>query len=263
MLSLFYACMICACCCEYAHICHMQAVHIYQIEQIREVGGLDAKDLAYKDYQNGMKYKNIAEKYDVSLNTVKSWKQRYNWERKKKSESTQNTKNGAYKETEKNTKRKKGAQPGNKNAVGHGAKPGNKNSEKYGFFSKWLPPETLDIVQEIREKSTLEIMYEQIELQYAGIVRAQRLMYAEDAYDWEKHERFMNAQSRAMAALNGLVKQYEEMLQYDAEKEDIAEERRERIEKIKAETKRIKEDKDTKDMQVNIVMSSEVSQYAD
>lgn len=241
----------------------MQAVHIYQIEQIREVGGLDAKDLAYKDYQNGMKYKNIAEKYDVSLNTVKSWKQRYNWERKKKSESTQNTKNGAYKETEKNTKRKKGAQPGNKNAVGHGAKPGNKNSEKYGFFSKWLPPETLDIVQEIREKSTLEIMYEQIELQYAGIVRAQRLMYAEDAYDWEKHERFMNAQSRAMAALNGLVKQYEEMLQYDAEKEDIAEERRERIEKIKAETKRIKEDKDTKDMQVNIVMSSEVSQYAD
>lgn len=237
--------------------------YIYQIEQIREVGGLDAKDLAYKDYQNGMKYKDIAEKYGVSLNTVKSWKQRHNWERKKKSESTQNAKKGAYKKTEKNEKRKKGAQPGNKNAVGHGAKPGNKNSEKYGFFSKWLPPDTLDIVQEIREKSPLEILYEQIELQYAGIVRAQRLMYAEDTYDWEKHERFLNAQSRAMTALNGLVKQYEDMMQYAEEVEDIAEERRQRIEKLKAETKRIKEDKDTKDMQVNIVMSSEVQSYAE
>lgn len=33
-------------------------------------------ELAYKDYQNGMKYKEIAEKYDVSINTVKSWKSR-------------------------------------------------------------------------------------------------------------------------------------------------------------------------------------------
>lgn len=31
---------------------------------------------AYKDYKKGMKYKDIATKYDVSLNTVKSWKQR-------------------------------------------------------------------------------------------------------------------------------------------------------------------------------------------
>lgn len=33
-------------------------------------------ELAYKDYQNGMKYKEIAAKYDVSINTVKSWKSR-------------------------------------------------------------------------------------------------------------------------------------------------------------------------------------------
>lgn len=33
-------------------------------------------EAAYKDYCNGMKYKDIASKYDVSLNTVKSWKQR-------------------------------------------------------------------------------------------------------------------------------------------------------------------------------------------
>lgn len=34
-------------------------------------------ELAQKDYEAGMKYKDIAAKYDVKLNTVKSWKSRY------------------------------------------------------------------------------------------------------------------------------------------------------------------------------------------
>ncbi len=34
---------------------------------------------AEKDYINGAKYKDIASKYSVSINTVKSWKQRYKW----------------------------------------------------------------------------------------------------------------------------------------------------------------------------------------
>ncbi|RID87276.1 terminase small subunit [Peribacillus asahii] len=33
---------------------------------------------------SGMKYKDIAEKYDVSINTVKSWKTRYKWSKDKK-----------------------------------------------------------------------------------------------------------------------------------------------------------------------------------
>ncbi|WP_245671856.1 terminase small subunit [Desulfuribacillus stibiiarsenatis] len=33
------------------------------------------------DYMAGMKYKDIAEKYGVTLNTVKSWKKRYEWNR--------------------------------------------------------------------------------------------------------------------------------------------------------------------------------------
>lgn len=36
-------------------------------------------ELAYQDYLNGMKYKEIAEKYGVTINTVKSWKTRYKW----------------------------------------------------------------------------------------------------------------------------------------------------------------------------------------
>lgn len=40
------------------------------------------KDLARIDYLHGMKYKELAEKYGVTLSTVKSWKTRYKWERK-------------------------------------------------------------------------------------------------------------------------------------------------------------------------------------
>ena len=36
-------------------------------------------ELAEEDYINGMKYKDIADKYNVSINTVKSWKTRYKW----------------------------------------------------------------------------------------------------------------------------------------------------------------------------------------
>lgn len=38
--------------------------------------------LAEQDYMSGMKYKDIADKYGVTLNTVKSWKQRYDWNKK-------------------------------------------------------------------------------------------------------------------------------------------------------------------------------------
>lgn len=37
---------------------------------------------AERDYLAGMKYKEIAAKYNVSMNTVKSWKKRYGWNRK-------------------------------------------------------------------------------------------------------------------------------------------------------------------------------------
>ena len=40
--------------------------------------------LAESDYVAGMKYKDIAAKYGVSINTVKSWKKRYAWSRNKK-----------------------------------------------------------------------------------------------------------------------------------------------------------------------------------
>lgn len=42
---------------------------------------MNKQEKAEKDYLAGMKYKDIADKYDVSINTVKSWKNRYGWQR--------------------------------------------------------------------------------------------------------------------------------------------------------------------------------------
>jgi phage terminase small subunit len=44
---------------------------------------MNKQEQAEKDYMAGMKYKDIAAKYDVSINTVKSWKSRYGWQRSK------------------------------------------------------------------------------------------------------------------------------------------------------------------------------------
>lgn len=75
---------------------------------------------ALHDYESGMKYKEIAEKYSVSLNTVKSWKTRH-WNKK----GVHTKKECAHK--------KKGAQPGNKNSKG--GPPGNQKAKKHGLFA--------------------------------------------------------------------------------------------------------------------------------
>ena len=54
-------------------------------------------DRAELDYASGMKYKDFAEKYAVSINTVKSWKTRYKWSRDKaKKVCVQNKKSASY-----------------------------------------------------------------------------------------------------------------------------------------------------------------------
>lgn len=67
---------------------------------------MEKYELAKLDYKNGMKYKDIADKYKVSLNTVKSWKQRYKWRKDDKKVCTQKTKKYAHKTDETNASKK-------------------------------------------------------------------------------------------------------------------------------------------------------------
>lgn len=63
-------------------------------------------ELAYQDYLNGMKYKEIAEKYGVTINTVKSWKTRYKWSKDGKKVCTQKQERCAHQKTDKNNVKK-------------------------------------------------------------------------------------------------------------------------------------------------------------
>lgn len=181
--------------------------------------------LAEQDYMAGMKYKDIADKYGVSLNTVKSWKVRHKWD--KKSVHTKSEKVCTQ-------KKKHGGQPGNKNAVGHGAPKGNKNAEKFGFFSKYLPEETVSIIQEM-PADPLDVLWDQIQIAYAAIIRAQQIMYVRDRDDltttqiqekngdsvteerwevqqaWDKQGSFLKAQARAQSELRSMIRQYKDL----------------------------------------------------
>lgn len=182
--------------------------------------------LAEQDYMSGMKYKDIADKYGVSLNTVKSWKVRHKWDKK-----------GMHTKSEKvcTQKKKHGGQPGNKNAVGHGAPKGNQNARKHGFFSRYLPEDTLEIFNALDDFDPLDLLWDQIRLAYTAILRAQPIMYVKDKddktkskiekkrgnvsgekweiqYAWDKQASFLAAQAKAQSELRNMIRQYDELL---------------------------------------------------
>ena len=99
---------------------------------------METRDKAYKDFQKGMKYKDIAEKYGVSVNTIKSWASRY-WKNTEKV-ATKNKKGCNLDNKKLQPKPKpRGAPKGNKNAVGspggNGAPIGNQHALKHGGYS--------------------------------------------------------------------------------------------------------------------------------
>lgn len=201
-------------------------------------------------FSKGLKLIEIASQLGVPEGTVRSWKNRYKWDC------------NVAKEKRNVAKAKKGAQPGNKNAVGGkgGAAPKqNKNAEKHGFFSKYLPEETFSIIQDIEKKNPLDILWENIQIAYAAIVRAQQIMYVKDHEDktiekveekkskgkligekwevqeaWDKQATFLKAQARAQGELRSLIKQYDELLHSNYEL--ATEEQKARIEQIRAKT---------------------------
>lgn len=212
-------------------------------------------DEAKQMFLQGMKLVEIASQLNLPEGTVRSWKNRYNWD----CNVANNKRNVA--------ERKRGGQPRNKNAVGNdgGAPPGNKNAEKYGFFSKYLPEETREIFSAISEADPLDLLWHQIQIAYAAIIRAQRIAYVKDQQDktiekveekngnvigerwevqqaWDKQNEFLKAQSRAQSELRSLIKQYDEMLHKNWKM--ASEEQRARIDALKAKSSPQQEEND-------------------
>lgn len=228
----------------------------------------DKKELAYQDYLKGMKYKEIAEKHNVSLNTVKSWKTRYKWSR-----------DGVHTQEKSVHTKKRGAPKGNKNAVGNegGAPKGNQNAVTHGLFSKYIPQETLELMGMLEEKSPVDLIWDQIMIQSAAIIRAQNIMHVESKkemikelkkakyeyfekpkdqgggfekqvteeeyefqFAWDRQATFLTAQSRAMSELRSLIKQFDEMAHVDDERRLKLEGMRLSIDKTKAELENLR-----------------------
>ena len=129
-----------------------------------------------------------------------------------------------------------GAPLHNKNAVGNkgGAPKGNSNAVKHGFFAKYLPEDTLDIMDALKDKTPLDLIWDAIQIQYAAIIRAQQIMYVKDKDDvtstqvgftegkvsgetwevqqaWDKQATFLKAQSKAVDSLKNMIKDYLEL----------------------------------------------------
>lgn len=194
-------------------------------------------------YLEGMKLVEIASQLNLPEGTVRRWKCTHKWDGER-----------SDKRSERSDK-KKGGQPGNKNAKGGPTR--NKKAEKHGFFSKYLPEETLSIIQEM-PKDPLDVLWDQIQIAYAAIIRAQKIMYVRDQEDktkeitmdgmestgydvqqaWDKQANFLSAQARAQKTLEGMINRYEELLHKNW---DLAtEEQKARIAQIKANTERLK-----------------------
>ena len=233
---------------------------------------VQAKEL----YLKGLKLVEIASQLNLPEGTVRRWKSTYKWDSERSDKNNERS------------NRKKGGQPGNKNAVGGkgGAAPKqNKNAEKHGFFSKYLPEETFSIIQDIEKKNPLDILWENIQIAYAAIVRAQQIMYVKDHEDktiekveekkskgkligekwevqqaWDKQATFLKAQARAQGELRSLIKQYDELLHSNYEL--ATEEQKARIEQIRAKTAIISgvDEEETEDDGFLEALKSEVSE---
>lgn len=209
----------------------------------------EAKELFLK----GMKLVEIAKRLELPEGTVRRWKNTHKWDSERSDKKSERS------------HKKKGGQSGNRNAAGHGAPQKNKNAEKHGLFARYLPEETLEIMQ-AAQGDPLDILWDQIQFAHAAIIRAQRIMYVADRDDktvekisvqdgkvigekwevqqaWDKQANFLKSQARAQGELRSMIKQYDEMLHKNWEL--ATEEQKARIAQLKASTERIRTSSDT------------------
>ena len=128
----------------------------------------------------GKKLIEISAALDVPEGTVRSWKNRYGWA------------NATLQKPKRNVARKRGGQPGNKNAVGHGGTgpPGNKNAVTTGEFETLLfdcldPEERrlADAVPADKEQLILQEIRLLTVREHRMLRRIEALRKAEEYYD--------------------------------------------------------------------------------
>lgn len=225
----------------------------------------------YKSCNGNISSKDLSKKLNEKVENIYRWKRIDEWDKK--------------------IHKKVGAPKNNKNAVGNsgGAKKGNLNNLKHGdyydpakhlekdFLKKYIPTATKKIIQETAEAglNALDILWSSIQIQWAAIVRSQKIMNVKNNKDinkvlkkesWGKtsskeyeiqfadarQAQFLTAQSKAMVTLQNLINKYDELLNKDRKLAN--EEQKARIEKLKAEVKKIAGDDKNKNDGLKLVV---------
>lgn len=200
--------------------------HIIEPVEIKEIR---------EKYSAGTTYKELEREYGVPQSTLKLWRKKYEWKRKKQ----------------------------NKAKKSKGAPKGNKNSLKHGLYSKYFPTEIMNIMEEINKDSQIDILWQSIVIQHARVIQSQKIMHVKNKRDmskelkkekimegdkytteekeyeiqfaWDKQANFLRAQSTAFATLNRMLKEYDEMLHKNWEL--ATEEQKLRVDKLKKDIK--------------------------
>lgn len=190
----------------------------------------------------------IATELNKSSSTIRKWKSLDSWEDELKGSAPLNKRSAPLKNNQNAVENKGGAPPKNQNAMSH------------GLFSKWLPDETNELMGAMKEQEPSDIIWTNIEIQYAAIIRSQKIMYVEDKDDltkeesgyssgkvssetyavqfaWDKQASFLQAQSRAMGTLSSLIKQFVAIADEQDERKIKLELMQAQVKKLKSETK--------------------------
>ncbi len=205
-----------------------------------------------------MKLVDIASELGVSDVLVRKWKFQDKWD-------------------EIPAKRPRGAPKGNKNAKGNkggGAPPGNTNAMKHGLYRKLLPDELRDLMKEVENLDPLDMLWHGVELAYAKMLWAQRIMFVENKQDetkvikkkkpgmfgleqeweyqhaWDKEASQLKAFATINKELRSAIKQFLLAAPENDERRAKLELMQAQIEKVRTETKAAGKDHDKTPLQI-------------
>ena len=212
----------------------------------------DWKAIAHEYATTNLSLAALAKKYDLSVSTVRSRKNRENWTKqigaqKINKRIMEQSARKLIKERVEVLNPEVVVNIAPTHAVGERkiyAKP-----IKNAPWLKYLPEDVVEMMKSMEEANPIDILYDQIRMQWSMIIRAQEIMYVSDQLDtdrfktkssmdsdtyevhtaWDKHGKFMNAMATAQKELRFLIQQFMELA-------PVEDERRARIKNIEVNT---------------------------
>ncbi len=213
----------------------------------------------------------LANKHGIKLGTLKSRKSREGWSR----DATKKDATKTEKVATPKSPRYPNGHPGNKNPKNQFTER-NQAARKHGLFSRYIPQETLEIMGMLDKADPADLIWDQIQIQYAAIIRAQEIMFVDSKdemikelkkhkdnqfgeeieyefqFAWDRQATFLNAQSRAIAELRSSIKQFLELAHDDDERRLKLEQMQLGIDKTRVEIEKISTNKDTGPIEIMI-----------